>query len=238
LHKTFKLTSTCRVMFGKKCERCGKRIKNKFLFCPFCGNSSVDRAKEEKDYGLLGRGDFNQPQAPPMQNNFGFPPSNSIMDKMLSGVIGNMMKMVEKEMQNNMKRESPTIKNNPNFQLFVNGKRVNVSNMGEEVTEQRKQKKEKINFPMPSSEVIKRSAKLPRKEAKTKLTRQDNKIIYEMESPGVTSFENVLINKLEDSFEVKTFAKDKVFFKNIPIKLPLIKAYFGEGKLFLEFQAK
>ena len=110
-------------------------------------------------------------------------------------------------------------------------------NLIEEVKE-KKPKKAKINFPAPSAEVIKKSAKLPRKEAKTKLTREDNKIIYEIESPGVDSFENVLINKLEDSFEVRTFAKDKVFYKNIPIKLPLIKAYFGEGKLFLEFQAK
>jgi len=224
-------------MFGKKCSQCGRRIRSSFLFCPFCGNSSIDRAKEERDYGMLGRNDFNQPQRP-VQNNQGFPPSNSIMDKMISGVIGNMMKMVEKEMQSNMKRETPNIKNNPNFQLFINGKKINIPNMGEEIVEQKKQKKEKINFPMPSAELIKKSAKLPRKEAKTKLTREDDKIIYEMESPGVNSFENVLINKLEDSFEVKTFAKDRVFFKNIPIKLPLIKAYFGEGKLFLEFQAK
>jgi len=196
----------------------------------------IDRAKEEKDYGMLGLNDFNQ--QPSVQNTPNFPASNSFMDKMLSGMIGNVMKMVEKEMQNNMKRESPVVKNNSNFQLFINGKKVNVPNMGEQVIEQKKQKKEKINFPMPSAEVIKRSAKLPRKEAKTKLTREDDKIIYEMESPGVNSFENVLINKLEDSFEVKTFARDKVFFKNIPIKLPLLKAYFGEGKLFLEFQAK
>jgi len=228
-------------MFGKKCGGCGKRIRESFLFCPFCGNSSIDRAREEKDYGMLGRSDFDHPQAP-SQDNLGFRSSNSIMDKMLSGLVGNMMKMVEKEIQSNMKRETSNIKNNSNFQLFINGKKVNVPNtgeeIGEEVIEQKNRKKEKITFPMPSAEVIKRSAKLPRKEAKTKLTREDDKIIYEMESPGVTSFENVLINKLEDSFEVKTFAKDKVFFKNIPIKLPLIKAYFGEGKLFLEFQAK
>jgi hypothetical protein len=224
-------------MFGKKCGQCGKRIKAKFLFCPYCGNNSIDRAKEEKDYGLLGRSDFNQPQAP-AQNIPRFPASNSIMDKMLSGLVGNMMKMVEKEVQNNIRRENPTVRNNSNFQLFINGKKVNIPSTNEEVMEKKKIKREKVNFPMPSAEVIKRSAKLPRKEAKTKLTREDDKIIYEMESPGVTSFENVLINKLEDSFEVKTFAKDKVFFKNIPIKLPLIKAYFGEGKLFLEFQAK
>jgi len=226
-------------MFGKKCNGCGKRIRKSFLFCPFCGNSSIDRAKEEKDYGMLGRSDLNSAQTPSVQNNPGFPGSNSFMDKMLSGVIGNMMKMVEKEMQNSVKRDStPKINNNPNLQLFINGKKVNLSNADGGDIEPKKQKKEKITLPMPSAEIIKRSAKLPRKEAKTKLTREDDKIIYEMESPGVNSFENVLINKLEDSFEVKTFAKDQVFFKNIPIKLPLVRAYFGEGKLFLEFQAK
>jgi len=221
-------------MFGKKCSECGKRMRNSFLFCPFCGNKSIDNTKEEENYGMLGRTDLNQPKMP-IQNKPCFPGSNSIIDKMLSGVMGNMMKMVEKEMQNNMKRETPNIKNNPNFQLFINGKKINVPSINEEIVEQ---KKKKMNLPMPSAEVIKRSAKLQRKEAKTKLTRKDDRIIYEIESPGVNSFENVLINKLEDSFEVKTFAKDKVFFKNIPIKLPLIKAYFGEGKLFLEFQAK
>jgi len=226
-------------MFGKKCSQCGKRIRNSFLFCPFCGNRAVDRAEEEKNYGMLGRTDMNQPQSSP---DLGFPAfsgQNPMINKMFSGAINSMMKMIEKEMQNSVKRESaPKVNNTPNLQLFINGKRVDISGMQEQPIKEKKQKKAKTNFPAPSQEIIERSSKLPRKEAKTKLTREDDKIIYEIESPGVTSFENVLINKLEDSFEVKTFAKDKVFFKNIPIKLPLVRAYFGEGKLFLEFQAK
>jgi len=223
-------------MFGKKCVRCGKRIRGSFLFCPFCGINTVDIAKEEKDYGMLGRNDFNSQNVP--AHPF-LPGVNPLINNMLSGALGNMMKMLEKEMQGSIKKETPSIKNNSNFQLFINGKKVNIPGIQEqEEVKEKKPKKAKINFPAPSAEVIKKSAKLPRKEAKTKLTREDNKIIYEIESPGVDSFENVLINKLEDSFEVRTFAKDKVFYKNIPIKLPLIKAYFGEGKLFLEFQAK
>lgn len=226
-------------MFGKKCNGCGKRIRNSFLFCPFCGNSSVDGAKEEKDYGMLGRTDLNQPQSP---LNSGFPAfsgQNPMINKMFSGAINSMMKMIEKEMQNSVKKESvQKAGNNPNFQIFINGKRMNIPGIQDEPAKEKKQKKAKTNFPAPSREIIERSAKLPRKEAKTKLTREDDKIIYEIESPGVNSFENVLINKLEDSFEVRTFAKDKVFFKNIPIKLPLLRAYFLEGKLFLEFQAK
>ena len=166
-------------------------------------------------------------------------------DRMFSGIMGNMMKMIEKEMNQidrgeRKEKSQAQPKMNPNFQLFINGRKVNIPGMNIQMqgsgNNPQVRQKQSNKLPAPSAEVLKHSAKLPRKEAQTKLTRMDNKVVYEVEAPGVAGFDRVLINKLEDSYEVKTFGEEKVFFKNIPIKLPLMQAYLRDDRLFLEFQ--
>ena len=92
-------------------------------------------------------------------------------------------------------------------------------------------------IPQVSEETFKKSTKLPRKEPKSKLTRLKDKIVYELEIPGLNSLDKVLINKLENSIEIKAFTDKAVYIKTLPAKLPLIQYSINNGKLFLEFKA-
>lgn len=235
-------------MFKKRCTKCEMKFNKSFDFCPYCGFQS----NEKEDYGLLGKND----DIANLGNSFGnlgMPNkklgnfTGSFMEKML----GSAFKMLEKEMRN-LEREEGNIQNIPNiqdnhpmktnFQLYINGKRVNIpeftQRLGRNMPQQKKEiRKEKL--PEISDETLKKASKLPRKEAKTKLTRFKDKLVYELNTPGLDSVNNVLINKLESSIEIKAYTDKAVFFKNLPIKFPLMKYSINpeEGKLFLEFKA-
>jgi len=219
-----------------KCSNCKSSISKKFDFCPYCGHAITDN----EDYGMLGKNDemkeldrFSKSLFP----GFG--------GKMLNKMLGNAMKMLEKEMQKELKDMKNSSQPKTDFQMFINGKKVNFDQMDHPLnhpphrhTKINRKKPEKRKLPHPDQETLEKSAKLPRKQAKTKLKRDHNKIIYEIDIPGVDSDDKLLINKLEDSTEIKAFAKTKVWTKNLPIKLPLLAYYFKTGKLFLEFQGK
>ena len=89
-----------------------------------------------------------------------------------------------------------------------------------------------------SASEAKKLAKLPRKEPKTVMKRLSGKLIYELSIPGVKDVEDVLINQLESSIEIKAIAKDKVYSKTISITLPIKRYTLIKGNLILEFQAK
>lgn len=217
-------------MFWKKCPNCKERIKKSHSFCPYCG-FSVNSDSDASDYGLLGKNDniedFKQDSS---ENLFGGPFVGRMFNKVFS--------MIEKEMEKAIKDYETQDKKNSenslgNFELFINGQRVNIGN-NPGLNKQQK----KIRFPSPSDKIIKKSLKLPRKETESKLKRIGNKIIYEVDIGQVDSFDNLLINKLEDSIEIKAFDKDMVLFKNLPVSLPLVSYYLKNNKLFLEFQGK
>ena len=210
-------------MFGKKCPRCNSKVGRKDVFCHDCGLKIQNN--KQKDYGLLGEKDIIEEELRPLFNsNMLGGISAPMLNKMLSGA----MKMLEKEM-GGLNKEQTSI--DSNFQLFINGKRVNPSK-----SFPLKEKEARNLLPSPSEKVISTSKDLPRKEAKYKLKRTDNKITYEIELPGIQSLDNLLITQLEDSVEVKAYTKKQVLYKTLPVKLP-IKGYFLENQtLFLEFQ--
>lgn len=222
-------------MFNNKCDKCKNKIKKDFDFCPFCGNDlSSDFDKE--DYGLMGKNDF-------IDDNF-FPGiENSFMDK----IFNQAMKMMEKQMKNlaeeanqqNRPQKIPMNEINPNLnvQFFVNGKRVfppqqeQIQNTG--IT---KNTKVKINkMPM---EKLEKFSKLKRIEPASKVRRIGNKIIYELEIPGVKDLDDILINRLENSIEIKALANDKSYSKIINVNLPIIRYGLDKENLILELQGK
>lgn len=234
-------------MFNKKCSNCTKKIEKDFEFCPYCGHNI-----HKEKYGLLGKSDDIQELDSLFKKSFMDSSSSSILDKMMSGAI----RMIEKEMQKSLIEQSKNAKAippqniNSNFELFINGKKVNLPGniAGVQIEkmprnpsiQENLSKKQKSNMPEISNETLKNSAKLPRKEAKTKLIRTDNKVIYELETPGISSINDVLINKLESSFEIKIYTPNAVYFKTLPVKLTLIKYSIKpeENKLILEFNAQ
>jgi len=99
-----------------------------------------------------------------------------------------------------------------------------------------KQSTQKI--PKVSEETLKKSVKLPRKEAKTKLMRTAERVIYELNTPGIESLNNVLVNKLENSIEIKAYTDNAVYFKTLSIKLPLMQYSIKDDKLVFEFKVQ
>ncbi|MGD2072488.1 MAG: hypothetical protein PVG65_03270 [Candidatus Thorarchaeota archaeon] len=96
----------------------------------------------------------------------------------------------------------------------------------------------KISQPKISDAQAKKLAKLPREEAETRVRRMSDKIIYEIKLPGVKTLKNVIINRLENSVEIKAFSKDKIYVKLIPMAMPILDYKLSKEKLTIEFKAK
>ena len=220
-------------MFKKKtCERCGEKISDKNSFCQNCGNQLKEN---NENRGLLGKND-----GPNEFDKFTNSIFGGISGKMINKMFGSAMKMLENEMQKEMKNQNTQPKTN--FELIINGKRIDPKNI--KVTRQPIQviqkHKEQIKNILPkiSPENLKKMSNLPRKEPATNIRRLANKVIYEINMPGVKSIEDVSIIQLENSIELKALGKDKTYFKLIPINLPIKDHSFSKGKLILELEAK
>ncbi len=81
--------------------------------------------------------------------------------------------------------------------------------------------------------------KIPKvtEEPKTEIRRVNDRVIVEMDIPGVEDMKDIEVTELENSVEVKATAGEKAFFKIItkPHQSRLIDQRFEKGKLFLEF---
>jgi HSP20 family molecular chaperone IbpA len=236
-------------MFNKKpCPHCNRKINKDYLFCPNCGNSLKKNQKKE-DWGMLGKEDVqNEPEVSDIFSGFG--------GKMMNKMLNNAMKMMEKEMQRNMEMQKRATSQSPknsgiktNFELYVNGKRINPENIKitqhplenslQPVTQKSSTKSpNKNNKNVPFSQENRNTfSKLEKKEPKTSIRRLSNKLIYEIEVPGVESIENISINQLENSIEIKAIGKKTGYEKIIPINFPISSYELSDGKLILELKA-
>jgi hypothetical protein len=235
-------------MFGAKkirCMKCNSEVSKKFDYCPHCASPLRDLKKE---YGLLGRTDdiMDRQFEHAFSNSF----SSSIFNKMLSSAVkmlNNEMIKKTKEMEKSEINGS-NLKNN--FELYVNGRKINLPSNAElqieeipfqeESIKKPKQPRSKMPQPRISEDILEKSKKLPRKEAKSSIRRTSDRVVYELSTPGLSSLNNVLINKLEDSLEIKAYTEKVVYCKLLPAKLPLVQYSINpsEGKLILEFKAQ
>jgi len=245
-------------MLSKKCPRCRKRIRKDFDYCPFCGRSfreldEMDIEKLERDFGFLGKDDrIDFPEKIGIRMPVGFGRLfNSLMrelDKQMRALdreIGEEVKKIRREDKIKKTKFAPGITTS-GISISINatgdkppvikvkkfgtgGPTIKMERIGKEIKEKKLKKPKKL-----TKAEERRIAKLPRKEAKTNVRRLSNRVIYEIDLPGVRSINDVLINKLENSIEIKAVAKNKVFVKLIPIDLPLINYSLKNGKLILE----
>jgi HSP20 family molecular chaperone IbpA len=210
-------------MFKKKCNRCGKRTNKSFEFCPFCGTGLKSKFDQD-DYGFLGKNDIaNEP----------LPSGGSFIDRMFN----NALKMLEKQMRNLPKDfhnpdRFPNMPNNLKVQFFVDGKRV----LPENVNKKFKHPRARRVKPVLSDEKKQKFAKLPKKEPPSKVRRLGGKVVYELEIPGVKALEDILINQLENSIEIKALSNDKVYYKTLNINLPILRYQLNKGNLILELK--
>lgn len=217
-------------MFSKKCSKCNNKVKKDHKYCSICGNN-VSGKYDKEDYGFLGKNDLEQ-----QEDTFGL--GENIIDK----IFNKTMKMLEKQIGNisnnlmnpqNLKKQNHPSEN-LNVQFFVNGKRVPIN----QPVRQQAQPQQVMQRPTPSPEKLKQFAKLPKQEAESTIKRLSGKIIYEISVPGVNNIEDVLINQLETSIEIKALSKEKVYTKIINLKLPIVSYGLDNDNLILEFQGK
>ncbi len=229
-------------MFSKKsCPRCGKKTSKKNSYCPACGLPlNKNQKKQKEDFGMLGQDDvmdFSQ------NSLFGGMGAN-FMNKMLSSTMKMLEKELQKEMQRNSGIDSNQAKNiqNPNMpktkiRLMINGKEVDLGGNGIKPNKV-KEEKPKAKLNSFSEEQAKKFSKLPKKEPKTNLKRIGDKITYEIEIPEVKSIEEISITPLENSIEIKAIGKEKAYSKSIPLNLPIAQYTLSDGLLILEFQGE
>jgi hypothetical protein len=203
----------------KKCPKCGKKVNSKQNFCPYCGV----RLDNSKDLGMLGKNDLVDKET--FQNPF----LESFGGGMLGKMIGGTIKMLEKEIQKDMKNIKKTPRTN--MKLMINGKEIMFSQPQPVKKKQVIKKIPKNNF---TDEQIKKFSEFQKQETKTSMKRFGDKIIYEIEMPEVKSLKDILINNLENSIEIKAIGKTKAYFKIIPINMPIIGQNLSHGKLILE----
>jgi HSP20 family molecular chaperone IbpA len=213
-------------MFGKskKCKFCNNKVDNKFQFCPYCGKNVNEKAPE-----------FFEPTF-----KMGFP-FDQIMRRMTKQIESQLketdielgqFKMKENQLPKKMRGISISISSSGNGEPIIK-----VNNLGDSermIPEIPKDETPKRKF---SEAEIEKLSKLPKEEPVANVRRLTDRIVYEINLPGVKK-DDILITKLQNSIEIKAFAKDRVFFKLLPISLPIMKSELKEGKLILELKPR
>lgn len=218
------------MFFGKKnkkeieCESCGKKIEDKFSFCPYCGDSLINEEDEAEDYGLIGKNDRVDEKVGLVDNQLG------ITDKLIGSIMDSMMKNLNKQLKGLDKEAGRT-----EITTLPNGVKIRIASSPIAPL----QKKPTANKSPPkkdlTEEQMQRMAILPRAQAKSSVKRFANKLIYELATPGVTNVNDVLVSKLESGYEIKAIGEKKIYSNSIPVNLPLKQITLEKSKLLVEF---
>lgn len=206
---------------GEKCPNCSSKVKINFSFCPHCGESLFEEEineYNEEDYGLLGRDDYIDEPRTPSQFNLG------IADKLIGSLVNSLMKNLDKQIKNSEKTNKPEIKNLPN------GIRIRIG------PPQKKEDTPQIFRNHVSEEQIKKMSSLPRSSSKARIKRLGDKLIYELNTPGIQSPNDIFVSKLESGYEIKAIGSKKVYVNSLPINLPICNLSLDKNKLLVEFR--
>ncbi len=219
----------------KKCKNCGEKINESYNFCPYCRTPIRDFFKDDKEWGILGRNDFMSHEDVRLPMGF-----NNLFNTLLKNLN---KKFNEFEDMEDESKKSRVKKGGIGISIHTSGNKppkIKVRSFGNlpEFKEEEKQVKKKVkSLKLPVSD-SKKFAGLPKKEPATNIRRFSDKIIYEINMPGVKSIKDVSIIQLENSIEIKALAKNKVYYKIIPINLPVRNYNLLKEKLILEIEAK
>ena len=230
------------VMFKKKVKcSCGKKIDASYAFCPHCGSNLKEKQDRDKQVESMVK-EMEEALSMPFFLKLPF----EKLVKQMTGEIEKQFSEFDKNLSNSEDEKNP----NPN--ITQSGISINISSSpeGEPVIQVKQlgnnvplaglkeEKTKDIELPKRniSEREAKRIAKLPRHEPETKVRRLTDKIVYEIMLPGIKDEKEISISKLENSIEIKAFAKDRAYFKLIPLALPIKKYYLENGRLILELK--
>jgi HSP20 family molecular chaperone IbpA len=227
-------------MFNKKekCKRCGEKFDKKYSYCPYCSNKIDSNNEENEKWGILGRNDLiSSPKEIKLPMG---------INALFNSILKNLNKEFSEQLNRNHSQTGEEIKKikrdgiSISISTIGNGApKIKVTQLGgkPELKTEREVKKQ-IKQNIFTKEKIKEFTGLEREEPKTNVRRLSNKVIYELEMPGVKSMSDISIIKLENSIEIKAISKKKAYSKIIPINLPVINYALSEGKLILELGIK
>lgn len=197
------------------CNGCNRKIDSKFNYCPYCGNS-IKETKTKEDYGFLGKDDFVNKDSFSDETKLPFG---------LNKMVNSLMKQLEKEL------------NLMNTQDLGGGFNVRIQTGNfpniNKVNQKKEVKKEEI---IPEEEINRRQ-NLPKEEALSRIKRLSDKIIYEIETPGIKDKSQISIKNLEKGIEFKAYTKKICYTKNIPLKLKIDNYKILKDKVLLEFKS-
>lgn len=205
-------------MLRKKCPRCDKKVRRDFSYCPKCGYG----LKKKADYGMLGTSDV-------IQQDLKLPWG-------LNGVFNQLMKQVEKE----LKQIEPSNQGQPprGFKIQISTGKPVIKQMGvpPKVSMNEEPKMPEEEPKKISKKEYERRAKLPKVEAESTVRRLPEAIVYEIQTPGVNSRNEVVLSKLEEGFEIRAYSKDRCYVKTIPLKVEILHWEVEKGKVFVELK--
>ena len=184
-------------MFRKKCENCGEEIKGEWTFCPNCGEQLKEESSVFSHEGIFGdiEDEFKRIDKMFGSDFFGFPKFDMKMPKGSGGISVTITSGTGKEPKIDVKTSGNYKELEPEIK-----KKLGVKPAIEEVEEEPKPKQAKVT-----------------EEPETKIETAGNKQIIQIKLPNVKNLKDIEIKKLEQSLEIKAFAKDNTYFKLIPI---------------------
>ncbi|MCD4770963.1 zinc ribbon domain-containing protein [archaeon] len=199
-------------MFRKKCRSCGEKVEKKFNYCPWCGGS-LKVGGDRDDFGMLGRDDSRRIQEE-MKLPFG-------MEK----IMGSLVKQLEKQMGNMNFDEKDG---------FPKGIKIQIARkpMGQVV----QKKVPKMEVVEVSEKEADRRAGLKKVEAKSRVKRLGDVIIYEIETPGLKKKEDVVITELATGLEIRAYSKDRCYVKVIPLKVEILSWRVDRERVMVELR--
>ncbi len=204
-------------MFKKNCNSCGKKIDRKFRFCPWCGKPTKPISQE--DYGMLGFDDEirNQEVSNPL----------SIFGGSLGGVFNQLTKQLTKELKNLDSGEGRP----QGIEIrFSTGRPM-------QGTLKQESRKDLDSSEPVSGEELERRRNLPVEIAESKIRRLPEGIVYEIDTPGVKTKQDVSILRMENSLEVRAYSRDKCYIKTIPIQVNVVKYGVKGNKVFVQIKS-
>ena len=231
-------------MFKKKIKcKCGKKVSSEFSYCPYCGAPLKEVKKwenqHEKELKAIEKS-FDEVFKMPFFIKFPFKRLIRDIDKQfreLDREIG--MRNMDIDKIPNVQGISIKIESSEG-QPVIKVKQFHPGEVQLKPKEGKPKSKPKEEIKLPIKKLTKaqqaKLAKLPKEEPETKVRRLTDKIIYEIMLPGIKSMKDIIINKLQNSIEIKAFTKDKAYFKLIPVALPIKNYYLEKDKLIIELK--
>jgi rRNA maturation endonuclease Nob1 len=198
-------------MFKRKCPSCAEKIERKFNFCPYCGESFKVR-REKGDFGMLGRDDSG---------------GNMRVEQKLPCGMEKIMNSLVKQLEKSM--------GDMNFDGMPKNVRINVVRGNPQMREVvQKKPKERVEVSRISEAEAERRIGLKKVEAESRVRRLADKIIYEIDAPGVARKDDVVVTELATGLEIRAYSGDRCYIKFIPLKVELISYSVRSDKVFVE----